>query len=1481
MGEFEDEQEHEREINDGPDPISNAAAQHGKEDVVSEKDIALGAMNDNDDDNDENDEGSSSDKDDAEQRRRQAAQQEELSRVASAASAATSSAATAATAQPPAQSWFRKINPLRWGKVSDVPDDRTECPEATANFFSKLVFHWQGPLMRTGYARPLEMNDIWLVNPDRAVAPMTDRVRASFQRRVERGDKYPLVWALHEAYFYEFWLGGLCQLSSAIFQVISPFTLRYLIQFATDAYNASQQGLPAPHLGRGLGLVFGITIMQMFQSLGTNHFIFHGMMIGGQSRATLINLIYEKSMVLSGRAKAGGKDASDAQDGKGANANAKEAKADDKNKGTLVAGDGIGWGNGRIVNLMSVDTYRVDQACGLFHVIWCAPISCLITLVLLLVNLTYSALAGFGLLVIGVPLLTRAIKSLFKRRKLINRVTDQRVSLTQEIIQSVRFVKYFGWESSFLKRLEEYRASEVGMIQVLLSIRNAIMAISLSLPIFASMLSFICFSLSNHNLAPSKIFSSLALFNGLRMPLNLLPLVIGQVTDAWTSLKRIQEFLLAEEAEEEVEWRPDGDKAVEMHDASFTWERTPTQETDEVAASKVKKEEVKETKETKETKEKDDTSTLVDEPEAFKLQDLNFSIDRHELVAVIGSVGSGKSSLLAALAGDMRKTSGEVVLGASRAFCPQYAWIQNTTLRNNIMFGKDYDEKWYRDVIKACALQPDLDMLPAGDSTEIGERGITISGGQKQRLNIARAIYFDADIVIMDDPLSAVDAHVGRHIFDNAILGLLKDKCRILATHQLWVLNRCDRIIWMEAGKIQAVDTFDNLMRNHEGFQQLMESTSVEDEKEDTPAAKSDGDDDGKKKKKKKAKGLMQSEERAVASVPWSTIADYIRSSGSILNGPFVILLLILSQGSNIVTSLWLSWWTSDKFGLQTGVYIGIYAALGATQAMITFAFMVSLSIFGTTSSKAMLQRAIERVLRAPMSFFDTTPLGRITNRFSRDVDVMDNTLSDAMRMYFFSVGSIISVFALIIAYFHYFAIALAPLFLIFLFATSYYRASAREVKRFESVLRSNVFAKFGEGLSGVASIRAYGLRDHFRADLRKAIDNMNSAYYLTFSNQRWLSIRLDMIGNLLVFTTGILVVTSRFAVSPSIGGLVLSYILAIVQMIQFTVRQLAEVENGMNAVERLQYYGQQLEEEAPLHTIDVRPTWPEKGEIVFGDVEMRYRAGLPLVLRGLSMHVRGGERIGIVGRTGAGKSSIMSTLFRLVEISGGRITIDGIDIATIGLHDLRSRLAIIPQDPTLFRGTVRSNLDPFNEHTDLELWSALRQADLVAEDSELPVADVGSSGVVVAAPKDASRIHLDSIVEEDGLNFSLGQRQLMALARALVRGSQIIVCDEATSSVDMDTDDKIQATIANGFRGKTLLCIAHRLRTIIGYDRICVMDQGRIAELDNPMVLYQIEGGIFRGMCERSGIRAEDIQQAQDKLDSYVDSQAGKEVAV
>lgn len=470
----------------------------------------------------------------------------------------------------------------------------------------------------------------------------------------------------------------------------------------------------------------------------------------------------------------------------------------------------------------------------------------------------------------------------------------------------------------------------------------------------------------------------------------------------------------------------------------------------------------------------------------------------------------------------------------------------------------------------------------------------------------------------------------------------------------------------------------------------------------------------------------------------------------------------------------------------------------------------------------------------------------------------MDNNLSDSIRMACMTIASLVATFILTVAYYYYFAAALGPLFALYIAMAMYYRPSAREVNRHEAVLRSHVFARFNEAVLGTPTVRAYGLQKQFSIRLNDAIDNMNSAYFLTFANQRWLNVRIDAIGIILTFIVCMLVVTSRFEISPSISGLVLSYVISIMQMLQFTVRQVTEMQNNMNSAERLHYYGLSLEQEAPEHTaVDLPKTWPEHGEIVFDNVQMRYRAELPLVLQGLSLHIQPGEKVGIVGRTGAGKSSIMSALFRLVELSGGSITIDNININTVGLSDLRSRMSIIPQDPTLFKGTVRSNLDPFSTHSDLELWSALRQAGLVDDEQ---------NNNETAAHQ--NRVTLDTPVDDQGQNFSLGQRQLMALARALVRNSQIIICDEATSSVDFETDRRIQRTILDGFRGKTLLCIAHRLKTIIGYDRICLIDQGRVGELGTPLELFD-QGGVFRGMCERSSIGREEIIEAREQRDS------------
>ncbi|OBT52768.1 hypothetical protein VE04_05839 [Pseudogymnoascus sp. 24MN13] len=473
---------------------------------------------------------------------------------------ATTTVPTVAAKKP----WYKTPNPMKWGSIPPIPTERGVSREATAGWFSLLTFQWMAPVMTAGYKRPLDQNDIWLVNPKRKATPMTERMQASVQRRAERGDKYPLLWAMHETFKWEFWIGGFCQFFANLFTVFAPFTLRFLIQFATDAYIAQKTGAPAPHIGKGVGLVIGVTAMQ-------------------------------KAMKISGRASRGGRALVDDSEGAAKPAagkgDGKDKKAGEKGKEEQapgVSGDGTGWGSGRIVNLMAVDTYRVDQASAMFHLIWTAPIACILTLVLLVINLHESALAGFALLVLGIPALTMAVKSLFARRRAINKITDQRVSLTQEILQAVRFVKYFGWEMAFLDRLRSIRDREIYAIQILLAIRNAINAVSMSMPIFASMLAFITYSLTNNNLDPAKVFSSLALFNSLRMPLNLLPLVIGQVVDAWSSVNRIQEFLLCEEQPEEATWDMEAENAVEMNNASFTWERTVTQEAEDLKGKPVK-----------------------------------------------------------------------------------------------------------------------------------------------------------------------------------------------------------------------------------------------------------------------------------------------------------------------------------------------------------------------------------------------------------------------------------------------------------------------------------------------------------------------------------------------------------------------------------------------------------------------------------------------------------------------------------------------------------------------------------------------------------------------------------------------------------------------------------------------------------------------------------------------------------------------------
>ncbi|ORX82952.1 P-loop containing nucleoside triphosphate hydrolase protein [Basidiobolus meristosporus CBS 931.73] len=976
---------------------------------------------------------------------------------------------------------------------------------------------------------------------------------------------------------------------------------------------------------------------------------------------------------------------------------------------------------------------------------------------LLIDTLGPSALAGFAILVIFGPLQGYIMRKLAVFRRRAAAVTDQRVKATQEVLQGIKVIKFFAWEESFGQKLSELRNQELISVRKLLIIRALIFSAALVVPVFASILSFVVYYLAGNELTPGVVFSSVALFNVLRLPLMLFPAIIGFTVDAKVSLGRIQELLLAPELDTLPPIEHSADFGVRVENGKFMWESPPPEEEDPKKKKRRMKEEKKNKKKTKTKSVKNDLkqaensdegitveNTIIDDKNSGEakdsaapfLRDINFSIPKGKLVAVVGSVGSGKSSLLNALVGEMRMVEGSITFGGRVGYCPQTAWIQNATLKDNIIFGLPFNEERYKRVLHVCALERDLEVLPGGDYTEIGERGINLSGGQKQRLNIARAVYFDSDIILLDDPLSAVDAHVGKHLFDKCIVGELAGKTRLLVTHQLHYIRHCDYVLYLNDGRITEQGTYQELMNNNNSFAKLLqEYGGIDEEEEEEEGGERDADQSsnstiidespkppvvtevptkGAAVAAVRAPGLMTTEERSTGAVNSKVYMLYFAAGGGLVALSGIIVLLILTQVVRVGNDLWLSYWSEEKWGLSKQLYMGVYVAWGVGQ-----------SIF--------------------MLFFGT--------------------------------------------------------------------------------------------LNGLATIRAYRVQDRFTRTNEKFMNGNNRPYYLSISIQRWLGVRLETIANILTFFATVFAVLARGKVAPGQVGLVLSYSLQVTGVFNWCVRQAAEVETNMNAVERVDHYIHNIESEADLVIGDRRPEpeWPQRGDIEIKDLELSYREGLPPVLHGINLSITGGEKVGVVGRTGAGKSSIMIALFRVVEASRGSIDIDGIDISSIGLHDLRSKLAIIPQDPVLFTGTVRSNLDPFNNHTDQELWDVLGRADLKTYFSTLP------SG-------------LESDITEGGENLSAGQRQLLCLARAMLTRSRIVIMDEATASVDVQTDALIQKALRVDFAQCTVLTIAHRLNTVIDYDKILVLDNGNVKEFDSPKNLLSDVNSAFYSMVQETG---------------------------
>ncbi|KAK7690924.1 hypothetical protein QCA50_006027 [Cerrena zonata] len=1373
--------------------------------------------------------------------------------------------------------------------------DAPVLPVASASILSILSYAWITPIMTLGFQRTLQATDLWKMDESREAGYLSSKLDEAWAQRVkaaeewnlrlDNGEIHPglttrlrwtlkalrrgqgyreriaamekqwretdgrkeasLAWALNDTFGRSFWLGGIFKVIGDTSQLMGPLLVKAIINFGKAHFAAKQAGVEPPNIGRGVGMAIGLFCTTVCASVSQHQFFWRSMTTGLLARAALISSIYKRGVNLTGKART-----------------------------TLP--------NSALVNHISTDVSRVDACAQWFHATWTAPIQVTVCLIILLVQLGPSALAGFSLFVLIIPLQERVMSYQFDIRKKANKWTDARAKIILEVLGAMRVVKYFSYEVPFLNRIYDLRNNELLGIRKIQFARSANIAFAFSIPVLAATLSFVTYTLTAHDFDVAIIFASFTLFQLLRQPLMFLPRALSATTDAQNALIRLKKVFHAPLRDPTpFVVNPDQKHALEVTGATFEWEESPS-----VKDAREKDEKGK--KKRQEQKSKQTTEPGVTAP-AFQVHDIDMLIPRGSLVAIVGSVGSGKSSLLQGIIGEMRKVSGSVSLGGRVAYCPQTAWIQNATLRENITFGQPWDEDKYWKAVENASLLPDLQVLADGDLTEIGEKGINLSGGQKQRVNIARALYYDADIVIFDDPLSAVDAHVGKALFADAILGALRNKGKtvVLVTHALHFLSQCDYVYMLENGRIEEQGTYQGLVEQNGNFARLMNDfggqTRHEEEEEEAEEAidgppKLNADIDEAKIKSQSAikagtgtgklEGrLIVAEKRLTGSVGWSIYTAYLRAAKALISGPLLILFMILMQVSQIMNSYTLVWWQANTWDRPNSFYQTLYGCLGCSQAIFTFAVGIAMDEMGFFVSQNLHHDAITNIFYAPMSFFDTTPAGRILSVFGKDVDNIDNQLPVSMRLLVLTIANVIGSILIITVLEHYFIIAAAGIFFGYQYFASYYRSSAREIKRLDAMLRSLLYAHFAESLSGLSTIRSYGEVPRFLRDNEYYADLEDRANFLVATNQRWLAIRLDFLGGIMVFVVAMLAVSGVSGINPAQIGLVLTYTTSLTQLCGMVTRQSAEVENYMQSVETMVHYsdGKQIDQEAPHELPDQKPPteWPAKGAIEFDNIFMRYRSGLPFVLKGMSLSVKGGEKIGVVGRTGAGKSSLMLALFRIVELSSGSITIDGADISKMGLRDLRTKIAIIPQDPLLFSGTIRSNLDPFSMYDDARLWDALRRSYLVEPTANKDKDTKFSEDVPSGSNTPTSRFTLDTVIESEGANLSVGERSLLSLARALVKDSKVVVLDEATASVDLETDSKIQQTIKTQFGDKTLLCIAHRLRTIISYDRILVMDAGNVAEFDTPSNLFCNPSGIFRTMCERSNISLDDIMKA------------------
>uniref|UniRef100_A0A7N6AF19 ATP-binding cassette, sub-family C (CFTR/MRP), member 12 n=1 Tax=Anabas testudineus TaxID=64144 RepID=A0A7N6AF19_ANATE len=1109
---------------------------------------------------------------------------------------------------------------------------------------------------------------------------------------------------------------------------------------------------------------------------------------------------------------------------------------------------------GEMINVLTNDGHRLFEAVLFGSFVLSTPVLLIVCIVYACYILGYTALTGVFIYLIFIPIQLFMAKLINKFRWKAMLMTDSRVRTMNEILSSIKLIKMYAWEDSFEKKIAGLRKTEKKHMQRVSYVQNVNTSITSIIPTFATVITFITHTSLGLSLNTSEAFTTIAIFNSMRFCLALLPLSTKALAEAAVSIARLRKILLIQNPDPYLIQSKDSDSAIVMKNATFCWSKpdsqsdpTPSTESD-VNGHKVDR-----------TSHHEPSETLP------TLNNISFTLPKGNLLGVCGNVGSGKTSLISSILEQMHLKQGSITADGTFAYVSQQAWIFHGSVQENILMGEPFDQAKYDRTVDACSLRADLKILPYGDQTEIGERGLNLSGGQKQRISLARAVYSNKDIYLLDDPLSAVDAHVGKHIFEECIKKVLKGKSIILVTHQLQYLEFCDDILVLEDGVVLEAGNHQALVKDNGRYAQLIINYQMEQskrfahcqqaEKEEKESSPQDTDQLKEVELKdcgdtavKAGDQLVSQESSSEGSVSWRVYHQYCQAAGGYFVVFLTILNIVLMIGSTAFSSWWLSFWlgqgdgvsnihslhsnatTSNQGDISQNPHLHFYQMVYGVMVlvMVVLAILKCFIYTHVTLNAACKfhDTMFRKVIASPMSFFDTTPTGRILNRFAKDQEEVDTVLP--LHMDPFLQFCLLVAFTIIIISSVFPYMLIAVLVMGILFTLIVFQRSIRHMKKMENISRSPCISLTTSTLQGLSTIHAYNTRDSHIA-LFKSLNDINSNHYLLFhSGTRWLSFWLDFMAAAMTLMVSLFVVlSSNDLISPSLKGLAMSYTIQLTGLLQYVVRQSTEVEARFNSVERLQEYIKvRLREILTVNT----KGWPKSGAITFQNYKMRYRENTPIVLNRLNFLIQAGEKLGIVGRTGSGKSSLGVALFRLVEPAGGTVLIDGVDTNDIGLHDLRSKLSVIPQDPVLFIGTVRYNLDPFDDYTDEEIWMALEKTYMKDSISRLEG-------------------NLQAPVLENGENFSVGERQLMCMARALLRNSKIILLDEATASIDSETDALIQNTIKDAFHHCTMLTIAHRINTVLNSDRILVMDKGEVAELDPPDVLTQRPGSMFSSL--------------------------------